>query len=160
MDFQKILKKAISDLMKLETEGITKEDLVLPSQLMYKNIFFKGTVSVLIAANRAVYEIGGLVENFNSLGTCRFCMVTKHQMINTFSAKELVLRSHETYNSHLNVINQDPTANMTRGIKKKSALNDLHHYHNCWGSPSDIVHDIFEGFGNDLIKHTVEYVRV
>ena len=36
-------------------------------------------------------------------------------------------------------------------------MNELSNFHICWRSPSDIAHDIFEGFGNDLIKTTIEY---
>ena len=38
-----------------------------------------------------------------------------------------------------------------------SVLNLLHYFHIIWGSPSDIAHDLFEGFCNDLLKLVIEH---
>ena len=147
--FQKILNQAIHDLKKLECEGIT----ILNNEIQHH---FFGTISVLIADNLAAHEMGGFIESFNSLRICRFCMVTKTQMKTCFDERQLVLRTTETFKAQLEIVENDPSAYVTYGIKTNSVLNQLDHYHVCWGSPSDVAHDVLEGFGHDLLKATVE----
>jgi hypothetical protein len=148
----KILQQPLEDLKILENQGV---------ELQCKDgsaALFKGSVNVVIADNLAAHEIGGYIESFNSLRTCRFCNVTKKQMQTCFSESEVQLQTPEMYNEKVACVEQDPTQAVTYGLKKRSCLNELSHYHICWGIPSDVAHDIFEGFGQDVLSLTLEHL--
>lgn len=146
--FHRVLEKMVNDIKILESQGITA-----PGTTEH----FFGTVSVLISDNLAAHEIGGFIESFNSLRTCRFCNITKDEMRITFAEESCHLRSPEQYDSQLDIVDGNPTSAIIYGLKKHSALNQLAHFHICWGSPSDLSHDLFEGFACDLITMTVQH---
>ena len=107
---------------------------------------FVGTVSMVIADNLAAHEIAGFMESFSSFRCCRFCSATKESMQTCFEEKSLELRSKATYSARIGVVPNNPELSNVYGLKKESCLNDLKYFHICWGSPSDVAHDIFEGF--------------
>ena len=110
--FDKILNQVTADIQMLETDGINiqKKDGSL--------LHFKGTISLILADNLAAHEIGGFVESFRSLKSCRFCNISKNDMQNIFEAKKLQLRTPETYNSQLEIVEENPQLFANYGIKK------------------------------------------
>ena len=148
--FNKILEPFINDIQTLETEGLN----VRTSAGL--QIFF-GTISVLIADNLASHELGGFVASFSGFRRCRFCNATNENMQSCFNEKEFILRSPSSYDAQVAQVEKNSFLSSTYGIKASSALNQLNFFHICWGSPSDISHDLFEGVCLDLVKVVLEH---
>jgi len=51
----------------------------------------------------------------------------------------------------------DQSLSTAYGLKKDCILNELKYFHISWGSPSDIAHDLFEGFHFEILKVVVEH---
>lgn len=144
--FNKIMDPLISSLSKLE------EGLVLPGL----NSKIYGTISTVISDNLAAHELGGLVESFNSLRSCRFCKISKTDMHACIDADLCQLRTKENFNQMVNSVTLNSCLITTYGIKCNSVLNKLKYFHVCWGCPSDVSHDIFEGVAPDLLKLVID----
>lgn len=145
-----LFERALRDLKLLETEGIT-------IRTKTGDITFHGTVSVLIADNLAAHELGGFFESFSCFRPCRFCNATKNTLQQYFDETKFQLRTAETYQSQIRCVEENLVLCSVYGLKKNSPLNELQYFHVCWGSPSDIAHDICEGFGPDLIKTVIDH---
>lgn len=145
-----ILKPLLKDLMTLENGY----DMEGPNGQILN---FNGTVSMVISDNLAAHEIGGFIESFSSLRVCRFCSATKQSIKDSFMEKDFEKRTIETFNASLEIVENNEAMSTTYGIKTDSPLNQLQYFHVCWGLPSDLAHDIFEGFGLDLLKSIINY---
>lgn len=148
--FGVVFNQLLQDLKILESDGIS---------ISYENrcYNFLGSVSTLVADNLAAHEVGGLVCSFSGFRICRFCNATKTNSKHLFSENQFSLRSIESYNAQLELVEQNPELSSVYGLKFNSFLNDLNFFHVCWGSPSDIAHDLFEGVCLDLISTILEF---
>lgn len=147
--FKTVLKQFLEDMKTLETEGFS---VTVDNQ----HFHFFATVSVVIADNLAAHEIGGWNESFSGFRICRFCNCTKDQK-QFFSENKFELRNKKSHTEILKLVEEDPALCTVYGVRKPSCLNELEHFDIVWGSPSDIYHDIFEGFGVDVVKTVVEH---
>ena len=43
------------------------------------------------------------------------------------------------------------------GVKGDSPFNSLAYFHSIWGSPSDLAHDLFEGFACRVLEEIIRY---
>lgn len=150
LGFKILLKQFIKDLQTLEGEGI---DIDTPTGVTR----FHGSISVLIADNLAAHQIGGFLTSFSAFRRCRFCNVTSETMQIKFHEREFELRTPNSYNAQVEQINLNPQLSSVYGLHSSSVLNELQHFHVCWGSPSDIAHDLFEGYCQDLLKVVIEH---
>ena len=145
-----VLSQFITDMKLLEMTGIS---------ITYKNEThtLAGTISRIIADNLAAHEVSGLIESFNSLRICRFCCCTKEQMQTAFSHELLKKRDSNMHKDMLNMINMNSNLSTLYGVKSDSPFNNLKYFHTIWGCPSDVAHDIFEGFALDVLYMIVKH---
>jgi len=147
-----VLRLLLADLKSLESDGLI---LQLSGG---GEIHFCGTVSMVLADNLAAHEISGMLESFSGHRVCRFCTADRQtDMQEKFNEKDFTLRTTESYNAAVASVEIDQSLATVYGIKSRSVLNDLSHYHVTWGVPSDIAHDIFEGIGCDVIEFCVRH---
>lgn len=83
-----ILAPLIADIKLLETVGINIQKNGVHN--------FTGSLSMVIADNLAAHTIGGYQESFNTLRTCRFCLVTRLELKDHFRDTMLVPRTRES----------------------------------------------------------------
>jgi hypothetical protein len=134
---EKIFEPILSDIKRLETEGIN----ILFDGTNYN---FKGTISFLSADNLAAHGLGGYHENFSTvLRLCRTCTVTKHEMQDVFRNNEFTFRTPEMYDRHVAAVSQDRSLASVYGIKFESCLNELQYFHVVNGLPHDIAHNYY-----------------
>ena len=63
-----------------------------------------------------------------------------------------------TLNTPASYDQENPELAPAYGLKRKCALNDLKYFHISWGSPSDLAHDLYEGFHIDLLQVTISHI--
>ena len=147
--FEQVMSSLIADLKTLEEVGVS----VVVNGI---SLNFFGTVSIFIADNLACHEVGGYLESFSSYKSCRFCNATKESRSASFYEKDFELATPESYDAKIASLKFNPNLASAYGLKRNSELNKLGYFHVCWGCPSDIAHDIYEGFALDLVKATIE----
>ena len=145
--FASVLEPFITDLKKLETEGVVFETRRGP-------ITLKGTILCCIGDNLAAHSIGGFKESFSSGKCCRFCLVDKKDISSVLVGAS---RTRENYNSQCALVEEFPPLANVYGIKGTSCLNELSYYHVIDGLPPDITHDIFEGVGKYVLGSVLSY---
>lgn len=145
-----IFQPLIDDLKLLENEGIS---LIFSGGL--KTV--KGTVTVILSDNLAAHEIGGYCESFSAYRCCRFCDASRDSMQENFDETSFNLSTSIGYDAKATNLQLDPSLSTAYGMKRSSVFNALNYYHVCWGLPSDVAHDIFEGVAIDVVKHTLEH---
>ena len=147
--YQKLLKPLIDDLKVLETTGVLFKFEGHTHKL-------RGTVTMVVTDNLAAHALGGFFCNFSTVQKfCRFCNISKNQLLEDSNRKDWVLRTKEIYDYTINQLSGDPGISSAYGIKEKSCLNDLHYFHVAEGLPPDIAHDIFEGVAVDVISNII-----
>ena len=149
--FGLILNRLVEDIKILETEGI------IVSATTYGSITLLGSVSVVIADNLGAHDIGGYLLSFTANRVCRFCDATKVTRVQSFNEASFTLSGRESYDAKASYVEQDSRLSTCYGLRNSSALNELHHYHVAMGLPSDIAHDIFEGFNIDLLENLLNH---
>ena len=148
----RVVQRLVDDIRLLERDGL---EVLIDGTVRV----FRGTISVMTADNLAAHTLSGLMESFSSLRSCRFCLTTKEARQNTYSDRECILRTKETHAEHVERVRQYPQLASTYGVKSDSPFNTLTYFHSIWGCPSDLAHDIFEGFASEalncIIRHFV-----
>ena len=139
----KVLDRFKSD-MKLLSDGI----LIPFDQHIYKYI---GRLLCVIADNVGANEIGGFMA-ITANRFCRFCKATKPERTNKFNQNQFELRTPQSYDQIVEIIEGDDELQRLYGLKENSPLNSLNDFHICWRTPSDIAHDLHEGFCVDLLN--------
>ena len=140
----------MDDIKYLETVGLEVSTYIGKIKVF-------GTVSALVADNLAAHDIAGFTTSFSGLRRCRFCNANTNNMQNTFCESSFQLRTENAHNEQVEIVANNPDLVSLFGVKYDSVLNQLHFFHIIWGSPSDIAHDLFEGFCNDLLKLVIEH---
>ena len=148
--FTNILSKLVDDIKYLETVGLEVSTYIGKIKVF-------GTVSALVADNLAAHDIAGFTTSFSGLRRCRFCNANTNNIQNTFCESSFELRTENAHNEQVKIVANNPDLASLYGVKYDSVLNQLHYFHIIWGSPSDIAHDVFEGFCNDLLKLVIEH---
>ena len=147
--YQLILQPFIEDLEKLESSGIK---VVVEG----RSTIFCGTLSMVIADNLAVHAQGGFFCNFSTVNHfCRYCDFSKVMLGNNFKSTNFVMRTKEGYQNNVSIIECDPDSASVFGLKRNSCLNSLTYFHVINGLPPDLIHDVFEGVGVDVIFHVL-----
>lgn len=145
-----LLASVIQDIQVLGTRGIV--------------VSFEGvdhcihsTISYIAADNLAVHPLSGFFKKFSStLRLCRFCIATKAQVGNS-TESSFTLRSCASYDQQADDIETDASLSQTFGLKSRSSLNDVSHFHVMNGLPCDLAHDASsEGFVPGTIVHILQ----
>ena len=150
--YEKILRPLLDDLLKLETEGI---------KISFEGVDqkFCGSLSMVIADNLAAHALGGLFCNFSTVqGFCRFCNCQKNQINENLPIENLSWEQKKGYKNNLQSIELDPNYSSLYGIKSDSCLHSLNFFDVTAGLPPDLTHDLFEGFGVDLVTNVIDHL--
>ena len=145
-----VLDRLINDLKSLETEGVS----ITNQERQYN---FRGVVAFVCADNLAAHSLGGFVESFTSNRCCRLCMATREERRQQFRDQECRLRTQDSHAAQVASVLQYPDLASVYGVKSDSPLSKLDYYDPIWGSPSDLAHDLFEGFVCDVLRTLILY---
>ena len=146
----RVVQILVDDIKSLEQEGL---DIVIDGM----NYNFRGTISCIVTDNLAAHTLSGFMESFSALHSCRCCLITRDARQVTFSDSDCTLRTKETHARHVAAVGQHPRLASTYGLKGDSPFNSLAYFHSIWGCPSDLAHDLFEGFACMVLEQIVRY---
>jgi hypothetical protein len=128
-----IFSKLLEDLQVLESEGVKLSD--------GKTI--KGAVHSIVGDNLGSHSIGGFFEKFSGQYSCRYCIISKKELLSGPSYAIGELRTKENYYDH---VGDHQNGDNSFGIKSNSCFNSLTYYHVVNpGLPPCLGHDLFEG---------------
>ena len=135
---QKVFKSLVTELKKLQSQGVKFKDRILPVK-----------VSFIIGDNLGSNQVGGFTECFSSKYFCRFCEVTRTQFHSNVLALRH-LRSKEEYIVDLEKLaelkERKPNVVTYKGLKSDSIFNKLEDFHVTDPRlPPCLGHDLFEG---------------
>lgn len=145
-----VLQKLVEDLKVLETEGIS-------IATAHGDVKVQGSISVVIADNLGAHEIGGYLCSFACNRACRFCDATKSTRQEHFDESLFVLCNEESYDAKVAIVEKSPELSGCYGLKESSILNEMQHFHVAVGLPSDVAHDLFEGFHFVLLENLIAH---
>ena len=148
--FAEVLKPVVNDLTTLSQEGVT-------IQRPDGSVTLKGALVAVVADNLAAHAVGGFFESFTSSHPCRFCVIRRDKLKTEYVFNPNSLRTPETHDVHLSLIQHDQSFQSIYGIKAKSCLSDIPYYHVVTGLPSDVMHDLLEGVVCDVLDCIIQY---
>lgn len=132
--FGTILNPLLQELKELQTTGITIfEDT--PSQ---QTIHF--ALLSVVGDNLAVNAIHGFICSFSGDYCCRFCLIDRSQIKDSYEVKDSLLRTQTQYDLQVEAKDFD-----SAGIKSRSCFNDLPGYNVIDSMCVDMMHDVLEG---------------
>lgn len=110
---------------------------------------FKGGVLFICGDNLGSNYLGGFAESFgpNVMRFCRNCMINRNEVQVELDPKNFELRTVANYDNQMSSIENDETLNSLSdyGIKSRSCLYKIPHFHVLNGLPPDLMHDVLEG---------------
>ena len=148
--FEEVLRPLVNDLKTLAKEGIT----VVRGDGSFT---LKGALCAVVADNLAAHAIGGFFESFTAVHPCRFCLIQKDKLCSEFIADPNKIRTAETYNAQLKLVERDQSFRTVYGLKTNSCLNAVPFFHVATGLPSDVMHDLLEGVVCDVVDYVINY---
>ena len=132
---QKVYQTLIDDLKTLETTGL---DMGEEEPLL-------GTVVAVLGDNLGSHGLGGYVESFSATHSCRYCLVSRTELLESDMPIKGQVRTPENYNTALAEAHAGGLTHF-HGVKQDSVLNQLRYYHVAQpGMPPCLAHDLFEG---------------
>lgn len=148
-DFNDLWRLIVNDLKKLEEKGICIDD----------NKVIKGTAIYIGFDNLGANSSLGFVESFGATNFCRFCTASKKETETMVIQDSKKLRTIEEYESHLKIVSESTKIdfNLTKGVKRPCALNELNFFHSLENKSVDIMHDLNEGAIPFLLQHLFAY---
>lgn len=106
-------------------------------------IFF-GAVAVVCGDNASMHHLGGFNKCFSSGKVCRFCTADYSHLNRISDENACVLRTAETQEVQLRLVEQDPRLTSVYGVVERSPLVELPDFLIPYGLPPDIMHDALE----------------
>ena len=146
--FAEILQPLIHDLKTLAEYGVQVE-------VNGESMSFKGCVTYLSGDNLACHSLGGYFESFIARRPCRYCRVTKDILRTAVNVDIFPMRTRSSYDRNTTLVEADSSLARTYGIKNRSPLNELPHFHVIDGLPPDLAHDLFEGVVPEILTHII-----
>ncbi|XP_074095229.1 uncharacterized protein LOC141524941 [Cotesia typhae] len=140
--YQIILHKLLEELKELQTTGLILFEKT-PSE---KTIFF--SLLTVVGDNLAMNAIHGFICSFSGNYCCRFCLIDRSQIKDTYQIDESLLRTQSQYEFQIETKKFDST-----GIKSSSCFNYLPGYNVIDSMCVDVMHDILEG----VCQYDLEY---
>nr|XP_047128240.1 uncharacterized protein LOC124808979 isoform X3 [Hydra vulgaris] len=111
-----------------------------------KEINFRCFLTQVVGDNLGLHAILGYMENFSSASfACDLCMATQDEMQKVFCEYSLTMRTQQSYEQHIEQLNNGTISSKECGIKRPSTLKSLNYYHPACNDSADIMHDLFEG---------------
>lgn len=149
-DFDKVAKKIVSELKKLETTGIT----------IKSGINLKAILVDISADNLGKNGVFGFVECFVATYFCRICELSSIECKKNVEEIPEKMRKKSDYDSivvHL-IDNENPDFKESKGVKKYCVFNDLQNFHILNNCSVDVMHDVNEGVVPFFIKFLFERI--
>jgi hypothetical protein len=144
-------KPLLNDLQTLSSDGVKVS--------VHGEIYtFHGCVTFMSGDNLACNWLGGFFESFTSTRPCRYCRVPKENLRTTIAAAKFPMRSRTSYNRNADLVELDPSLSKIYGIKFRSPLNDIPHFHVIDGLAPDLAHDLFEGVVPEVLCNMIRYL--
>ena len=112
-----MISSLINDLQKLEIEGI-----IVSGKRFY------GAVSKVVGDNLGQYSIGGIMESFNVVHFCRYCLCQLDMMQCYHNDTELPKRTPELHEEHLELVEINTNYISIYGTKGYSAFSALSYF--------------------------------
>ncbi|XP_065681041.1 uncharacterized protein LOC101236011 [Hydra vulgaris] len=111
-----------------------------------KEINIRCFLTQVVGDNLGLHAILGYKENFSSASfACDLCMATQDEMQKVFCEYSLTMRTQQSYEQHIEQLNNGTILSKECGIKRPSTLKSLNYYHPACNDSADIMHDLFEG---------------
>lgn len=132
--YQIILSELLEELKELQTTGL----ILFENTPSEKTILFP--LLTVVGDNMAMNAIHGFICSFSGNYCCRFCLLDRNQIKNTYQIDESLLRTQSQYEFQIETKKFDST-----GIKSSSCFNDLPGYNVIDSMCVDVMHDILEG---------------
>ena len=108
-----------------------------------------GTLTAVIADNLAAHQIGGFKSGFSKgFRKCRTCLGTEDEIQNLFFDSDFIARDrkdHDLQVESAKIPELNKHVSRLYGLKDKSILNELKHFHVIGGLVPDVMHDLLEG---------------
>lgn len=142
---KKIVEPLISDLKKLESNGI---ELVWKG----KELSVRGALVTVSADNLSAHALAGFSCSFSSGRVCRYCLCHYKDLSLRTQEDECVLRTPETHNYHLQCVAEDPTTKSLYGVTGPCAFSELPNFSVTNAFPPDVMHDFLEGVVPHVLK--------
>ncbi|KAJ8667819.1 hypothetical protein QAD02_009482 [Eretmocerus hayati] len=145
-DHNIVYNRIVSDLLKLETDGV---------EISGKTV--KGALVYIVGDNLGSHGLGGFFENFSLANYfCRFCLITRKEFQEMNGACKV--NDWRTVSSYKHALTLIGTKDDPMGLKFDSVFNKLKYFHVCApGLPPCIGHDLFEGIVAYDLKMIIDY---
>lgn len=150
-DFNNIWQLIVNEISELETRGIVVNGRNLRGTLVH-------TAFDNLGANVGL----GFAGSFSSHKFCRHCTSSKSQCQSCTTESECSVRTIESYNKSLHIIDESETVNLDdtevlNTVKFYCVLSDLKYFHILENPTSDIMHDINEGCIPEVLTHFFKF---
>lgn len=141
----RILAPLISDIQKLQTDGI---------EVLYegRHLCFKGTIVTVSADNLSAHSLAGFRGSFSSGRVCRYCLCHYKDLSEKTNEDECVLRTPDIHSYHLQCVAEDPSTSSLYGVTGPCAFSEIPSFSVTKAFPPDVMHDFLEGVVPHVIK--------
>lgn len=147
-DLNNIWELIVNDIAKLENVGINVNGANL-----------KGTLVSPAFDNLGANTGLGFAGSFTASYFCRTCLADKSQTQIITKAKQLEIRTRDSYEESLAIIEESTNVKFeqTKGVKFHCVLDNLNYFDIMENKTADGMHDVLEGAISELLKHFFEY---
>ena len=114
--FTHILQPFVDEISRLEIDGMS-------ITVGGRNVNIKVTLGQVSGDNLGMHGLFGFVEGFAGYYPCRLCTIHKNQLQTTFVEDEVLLRSKEMHNDHVESAKVKVNGNNCLGVIGESPLN-------------------------------------
>ena len=143
-----ILAPLNKDLKCFETDGVR---FVRPEN----SYIVHDILNYVSADNLGAHTLAGMLESFSAKQSCRFCMLNKEELQNTFYEIQSKIRTENSYHKQCEMIKLDKNLSQIYGLKNRCPLSELQNFKVTKGFPSDIAHDLLEGFASNILEDVI-----
>lgn len=141
----RILEPLISDIKKLQTDGIE-----VPYQ--GRHLRFKGTIVTVSADNLSAHSLAGFRGSFSSGRICRYCLCHYKDLSEKTNEDDCVVRTPDIHSYHLQCVAEDPNTSSLYGVTGPCAFSEIPSVSVTNTFPPDVMHDFLEGVVPHVIK--------
>lgn len=154
---EKVLEPFLTDLAKLESDGISVE-------IRGETKTYKGSLLFCAGDTPAAALLGGFKESVSAYRFCRSCMATSEEYRNHFRESNFIIRNKTMHENHLNIVT-DPILSRveklhwqkTFGVTKKNPLLKNPNVDITVCLPQDCMHILIEGPVEITIRCLLKY---
>lgn len=134
-----VFSRVVNELNNLRKNGLTIHVDGKPEIVYFQ-------LGLILGDNLGLNAILGFFESFNSNRPCRVCKAFIDQIKSLTEERQSLIRQKVDYD--LDCINSNQSLT---GISEKCFFNRIVGFHVLENITLDLMHDLFEGFGNDIM---------